>query len=398
MADIKRILLINGEFPPISGGGGIYTSNLAQSLAEQNPDIQILVLAGTRDITTVPIEENPFPNLKIIRAPDLYLIDQGTTHIWQVARVVNDTIATFNPDVVHTHHTYESFAAFLSKQVLDFKLVITIQKSPVRYFHEWKEDPQWSLIRYIYEHGKYDGVIVNSQAYLRMAKFFGAREPVKLIYYGIDKERFFIDQKLAQEVREELDVKAGQTLLVTPSRIDERKGIDILVDAISLLKQEQPKIYKNIKVVVAGASLYSKCSDYEKLLLRRVEDLGIKGTIKLGYKNGAYDSMSSLYNAADIIVLPSLREGLGFAAIEAMSIKKPVIASNTVGLDEIINRENGLAFETGNAEDLVEKIIWAIKNQDELAKLANKGFEWQKGKFLISNMAKEHLEFYKALV
>lgn len=34
MTDIKRILLINGEFPPISGGGGVYTANLAQSLAK----------------------------------------------------------------------------------------------------------------------------------------------------------------------------------------------------------------------------------------------------------------------------------------------------------------------------------------------------------------------------
>lgn len=399
MADIKRILLVNGEFPPISGGGGIYTSNLAQGLAEQNPNIQILVLAGTRDVVSAPAEENPFPNLKIIRFPELYLIDQGNTHIWQVAKIISDTIAIFNPDIVHTHHTYESFAAFLSKQILNFKLVITIQKSPVRYFNEWKEDPQWSLIRYLYEQGKYDGVIVNSQAYLKMAKFFGAKEPIKLIYYGIDKKKFWIDKKLAQKAREELSIKNGQILLVIPSRIDERKGIDILIDAISLLKQKQPKIYRNIKAVVAGANLYSKCSDYEKLLRRKVEDLGIKEAVKLGYKNGAYDSMNSLYNAADVIVLPSLREGLGFAAIEGMSVKKPIIASNTVGLDEVvINGKNGLTFETGNAEDLVKQIVWAVKNPNKLKELADQGFQWQQDKFLISTMTKEHLEFYRTLV
>lgn len=325
MADIKRILLVNGEFPPVSGGGGVYTSNLAQGLAEQNPNIQILVLAGTRDVISASAEENPFHNLKIVRFPELYLIDQGATHIWQVAKIISDTIAIFNPDIVHTHHIYESFAAFLSKQILNFKLVITIQKSPVRFFNEWKEDPQWSLIRYLYEQGKYDGVIVNSQAYLKMAKFFGAKEPIKLIYYGIDKKKFWIDKKLAQKVRKELGVDDGQILLVIPSRIDERKGIDILIDAIFLLKQRQPEIYGNIKASFAGASLYSTCSDYEKLLHRKVEDLGIKEAVKLGYKNGAYDSMNGLYNAADIIVLPSLREGLGFAAIEGMSIKNQLL-------------------------------------------------------------------------
>lgn len=399
MADIKRILLINGEFPPISGGGGIYTSNLAQGLAKQNPNIQILVLTGTRDIITAPVEENQLPNLKIIRSPELFLIDQGTAHVWQVAKVISDTITTFNSNIVHTHHTYESFAAFLSKQILNFKLVITIQKSPVRYFNEWKEDPQWLLIRYLYEQGKYDGVIVNSQAYLKMANFFGARESIKLIYYGIDKKRFWIDKKLAQRVRKELGVRDRQILLVTPSRIDERKGIDILIDAISLLKQEQPTIYKNIKIVVAGASLYFKCSDYEKLLRRKIENLGIQGVIKLGYKNGAYDSMNGLYNAADIIVLPSLREGLGFAAVEGMSVKKPIIASNTVGLDEIVtDQKNGLTFKTGSAGDLAKQIVWAIQNPVELKSLAENGFNWQKDKFLIEDMAREHLKFYKTLL
>jgi glycosyltransferase involved in cell wall biosynthesis len=109
--------------------------------------------------------------------------------------------------------------------------------------------------------------------------------------------------------------------------------------------------------------------------------------------------MNGLYNAADILILPSLREGLGFAAIEGMSIKKPVIASNTVGLDEIItNKENGLIFETGNAKDLAKQIIWGIENPGKLNQLTNQCFNWQRDKFLISDMARGHLEFYKTLV
>lgn len=193
-----------------------------------------------------------------------------------------------------------------------------------------------------------------------------------------------------------MDKKSERNLML---KIDERKGIDILIDAISLLKQEEPTIYKNIKVVVAGASLYSKCSDYEKLLRRKIEDFGIQEAIKLGYKNGAYRNMSGLYNAADVIVLPSLREGLGFAAIEGMCVKKPIIVSNTVGLDEIVmNKKNGLTFETGDAKDLAKQIVWAIQNPVELKSLAENGFNWQKDKFLIEDMAREHLKFYKTLL
>ncbi|MGI5826789.1 MAG: hypothetical protein ACOX50_05260 [Patescibacteria group bacterium] len=48
MIDIKRILLVNGEFPPISGGGGIYTANLAQGLAEQKPQCSNSGISGNK--------------------------------------------------------------------------------------------------------------------------------------------------------------------------------------------------------------------------------------------------------------------------------------------------------------------------------------------------------------
>ena len=148
--NIKRILLINGEFPPISGGGGVYTLNLAKGIAENYPHINVVVLAGMRESSLSKSEENIYHNLKIVRIPDLHLIDKGETHIWKIVEIIKNAIITFNPDIVHTHHIYESLGALICKYLLNFKLIITIQKSPVTSFHHWQSDPQWFLIRYIY--------------------------------------------------------------------------------------------------------------------------------------------------------------------------------------------------------------------------------------------------------
>ncbi len=63
-----------------------------------------------------------------------------------------------------------------------------------------------------------------------------------------------------------------------------------------------------------------------------------------------------------------------------------------------MNKRSGLTFETGNARDLAKQIIWAIQNPVELKKLAENGFNWQKDKFLIEDMARKHMEFYKTLL
>ncbi len=57
---IKKILLVNGEFPPMAGGGGIYTFNLAYGLASTYPNLDIVVLAGTSDIADPKIAEKMF--------------------------------------------------------------------------------------------------------------------------------------------------------------------------------------------------------------------------------------------------------------------------------------------------------------------------------------------------
>lgn len=398
MAKINKILLVNAEYPPISGGGGVYTYNLARGIATLRPEIQVVVLAGTADMSSVSLEENPLPNLKVIRSRELYLIDQGMTHLWKVISVINETISHYRPDIVHTHHVYESLAASICKQSNLFKLIITIQKSPTLSFDDYKNDSLWNLIGFIYKQAAYDGIIVNSQAYLGMVKFLGAKKSINLSYYGIDKDNFYNSDRLRKLYRNKIGVDDDCFLILCPSRIDERKGIDILVGAILRIKKLHPNFYQKLKVIIAGAKITQSSEGYFSFLNRLVQSYSLSDKIMLGFEDGAYGKMNGLYNAADLVVIPSLREGLGFSAIEAMKVKKPVLVSNTIGLKEIVvNTKNGFSFKVGDSDQLAKEICHCFNNKERLNEIALKGWNYQKNKFTIAQMAKEHLDFYQSL-
>jgi glycosyltransferase involved in cell wall biosynthesis len=74
---------------------------------------------------------------------------------------------------------------------------------------------------------------------------------------------------------------------------------------------------------------------------------------------------------AKFCVLPSeVYENCPMAVLEAMALGKPVIGSNIGGIPELINDgDDGLLFDTGNADDLAEKINWMLKNSRKTSEM-----------------------------
>ena len=88
-----------------------------------------------------------------------------------------------------------------------------------------------------------------------------------------------------------------------------------------------------------------------------------------------HEDLPSLYNEADICVVPSIwREPFGITAIEAMACGKPVIASATGGLELIVDHEKtGLLFKPGDVEDLMQKIELLLDNKALRDKMGREG-------------------------
>lgn len=121
-------------------------------------------------------------------------------------------------------------------------------------------------------------------------------------------------------------------------RLDPLKGVQYLIEAMKNLKEDF-----NIIVVGDGESKnkYKKLAPYAKFLGR------------IEYKNMPY-----YYNLCDIVVSPSLSEGLGFTIIEAMSCGKPVIATKVGGIPEVIKNKNlGTLVQPKNPKEIKDAII-----------------------------------------
>lgn len=95
------------------------------------------------------------------------------------------------------------------------------------------------------------------------------------------------------------------------------------------------------------------------------------------------EEMPLLYNSATFLVLPSLYEGFGFPALEAMACGLPVICSNTTSLPEVVG-DAALTFNPKNSSELTEHMSNLISNASLAQELANKGisraatFSWEK--------------------
>jgi glycosyltransferase involved in cell wall biosynthesis len=149
-------------------------------------------------------------------------------------------------------------------------------------------------------------------------------------------------------------------------RIEPYKGLEILVDAFTLLKEKQVLI----ELTIAGkGKLFSE-------LEKKCIALGIV----IHNQWIGVEEMSSLVGAADVLVLPYIQASQSGVISIALGYGIPVIASRVGGMVEQIHEgETGFLFEPGNALDLVKKIEQLLVDRQLVEKMGTQALELGKG-------------------
>jgi glycosyltransferase involved in cell wall biosynthesis len=195
----------------------------------------------------------------------------------------------------------------------------------------------------------------------------------KIIYNGVD---------LKITKLKKINSKSKACLML--STYEERKGHKFLFNVFK-------RVVKNIKD--AKLLIYGDSKGDEKLnLIKYINSLGLKKNILL---NDYSNNNLSLIKNSKIVVVPSRsHESFGYTIIEAMSQKRPVIATNVGGISEVMkNSKAGYLIHKNNSNLFSKKITQILKNKNLQKKLGQNGYNHYKLYFTSKKMAENYFKF-----
>ncbi len=175
--------------------------------------------------------------------------------------------------------------------------------------------------------------------------------------------------------------------------LDSRRGLDSLIEAVPLLKEQ----IKNLKVVIVGSGSYR--SD----LQGKIRKLKIEPWIDFeGWHPVSH--LQAYMRLVGVCVIPHLKSpqtdnSSPNKLFLYMLFKKPVIASNCQSIQRIIEENKcGLVFQSGNSEELAQKILYVHDHEDEARQMAERGYRAVVEKYDWKIGADRLIKMYKGLL
>ena len=341
--EVMKILHIVGDSK--WGGGGYIILALANMARQSGWEVDVLA--------TDPICQSMF------RTHGVGVVDLDV--IWRNIRPFRDLrglqklqqfLRTHHYDVVHTHTSKAGFVGRIASRRAGVHAVIhTAHSFP---FHE--ESGPISTFAYTqlekYAARHCDRIVTVSQYHRQwgLRRKITRSQNIVAIPNGISERRLAIT-KTAGAVRRELSISPDEVLFLTPGRLFQGKGLEYLIDAIPLLTS---RLSRPFRIALAGDG------PLHRSLEQRVSAVGGSNkTVFLGFRRDIPD----LLRASDVVVLPSLHEGLSISLLEAMAAEKPIIATSIGGnLEPTGNGFAALIVSPKNAQALADAMACFANN------------------------------------
>ncbi|MBM3233791.1 glycosyltransferase family 4 protein [Candidatus Pacearchaeota archaeon] len=207
-------------------------------------------------------------------------------------------------------------------------------------------------------------------------KYGGKKEKIEIIPNGVDNLLF---KKLKNDFKKRNKINGKMVLYF--GRLNITKGPDkFVLAAREILKQR-----RDIFFVIRGPD-----EGMRETVRKMIEN---EKNILLLSETRDKEEVAKTYQAADIFVLPSFREGLPLTLFEAMACGLPIVASPVNGVPYEMNKENGFFVNYGDIKKLKEKIIFLIDNPKIAGKLSENNVKKAKN-YTWDAIAKKYLRLY----
>jgi len=206
-----------------------------------------------------------------------------------------------------------------------------------------------------------------------------------LVPLGLNLERFINLGPLKGEFRKRYPQTINKKIILFLSRLDPKKGLDILIAALKILAVKRDDFI----FVLAG----SGDKNYEKFLSRALVSAGLTEICVLtGFLEGS--EKSALLADADVFVLPSYDENFGMAVVEAMAARLAVIISNRVNIHKLIEDYRAGIVTGLNAGEIAFAIERIISDERLRLEMGAQGERLVEENFNVKKIARQMIAVY----
>lgn len=374
------------------GGAGRYVADMAGAMDPAQYKVTVAVPPGARIVSLMPA------GVDIVEVPGMVA---DASYSRSSVQALSALIRQRRPDIVHTHG---SLAGRIAARINQVKVVYTRHTAGAS-FHP--RSPKWHLGRWM-NRGLADRVIAVSRHMARVLESEGIPESmIQIIYNGVSLERFNPGEYDSASLKSSCGLEDSLVCLAV-ARLEPVKGHSCLLEAWEKLQSSALRS----KITDADSPLADGGShppyDPSRLHLVLVGDGSLRAdleqTVRLaGLKDsvtftGALNEVRPWLALADIVVLPSLTEGLPIALIEAMAMGKPCVASAAGGIPEVItDKKDGLLVPPADPESLARALDSLLASPELRVQLGQAALNTAQEKFDVKRLAAECGALYQEI-
>ena len=368
------------------GGAQVHVQSLVERLDRARFDVEVITLSDG-------------PAVRRIRAAG------GTVHVIDEAddaaaleRFV-ELLQVRPPDVIHNHMYRAEIlgtraALTLAEGGLPRPYVVsTIHSSRIR------SEEDRALVRRLTP--SMDRLIAVSRAIVAKLVAEGRTPaPVELIYNGVDLQKYTFTEACCT-LPEEYGFPEGSPLVGVVARLEPEKGHATLIEAWPLVLERVPEARlliigegsqrETLEAQADGLGLLGEACEPDRCVGTRKARPGAKVLF-----TGLRDDVPAVTAALDVAVLPSYREAQGLAILEAMALRRPVVATRVGGVPEMIESgRTGLLVPPKDAAALADAIVRLLTDHPLADMVARAGHDFVQANFSVEHMVRAVSSIYE---
>lgn len=373
-----RILIINSEYPPIGGGAGNASANIASCLTLLGHQVTVV----TARFAGQPYEELQ-NGLTIYRIPAFRRRQDRSGAFEQIVFIFSAIIYTFShisqlkPNATLAFFGMPSGAvAWFLKKIYHIPYIVSLRGGDVPGFRPYDFKIFHKLIgpflRVIWHQA--DAVIANSNGLRELAVAFDSSIEIPVIPNGVDGTHYVDKPRSWSPVQ-----------VFSAGRIVYQKGLDLGLRAFAQLKQ----LDWQWRIAGDGPQIES--------LKALAQELNIsERVIFLGWQSR--EELTQWYHQSNLFLFPSRHEGMPNAVLEAMSSGLPVVATRIAGSEElVVNEVTGLLLESEDIDALRDGLYRLIVEEKLRIQMGHASRQRVEEKYSWKNVADQYSKILKSI-